>query len=100
MAGDWSKSDLELFSILGEYRTLTVLQLSLLTGRNLKALRRRLSQLKRQGVVEFLVRGYGRGRGRPENVIRLTRQGIASLSKMNGISSEAAQENFAEIPPN
>lgn len=98
MAVKFSKTDENILYTLADHLTLTVLQLSLLTGRNLKALRRRLAQLRERGVVELYTRGYGRSRGRPEDVVALTSQGAGYLLQENGTAAGVRPEIFSEFP--
>ena len=98
MTVKWSKTDTNLLSILAEYRCLSLVQLSLLSGRNLKALRRRVAQLRERDAVEVCQRGYGRSRGRPEHVVMPTRQTVQHLLEKNGIAAKGKREIFSKFP--
>jgi len=98
MTSKWSTTDANLLSILAEYRCLTLVQLSLLTDRNLKALRRRVAQLRERDAVEVCQRGYGRSRGRPEHVVTPTRKTIQHLLEKNRIAAGTKAEIFFKFP--
>jgi hypothetical protein len=58
---------------------LTMTQLATIFRKSVDVVRRRLRDLEKQGLVEVVSREYGRGRGRPENSLGLTRRGVDIL---------------------
>lgn len=82
-----TKDDYELFSSVAEYRVLTASQLKLLLGRNLRALRRRLTALCGAGHVHLNQTGFGR-RGRPETLVSLAGSGIELLRRCGALPAE------------
>ncbi len=73
------QSDIMILKNIVEHRCLTARQLAILTGRNRNSLMRRIGQLKDKGLIQAMPRGFGGGRGRPENVLALTGQGLKNL---------------------
>ena len=61
-----NKNDLALLASIAEYEMLTVGQLSALTQRRRKDVRRRLRVLESKRIIVSKERGYGRSRWRPE----------------------------------
>jgi protein involved in plasmid replication-relaxation len=89
-----TQQDLDLLVSIAEYRILPLHHLSLLHRRNLPALRRRLSSLGEQGFIQFDSEGFGRGRGRPERLVSLRKDGVNLLRERErldcGIAAERA----------
>jgi hypothetical protein len=64
---------------LADHRMLTVTQLAALSQKSMPVVRRRLCDLEKAGLVEVIGHEHGRGRGRPENSLGLTKQGVDIL---------------------
>jgi hypothetical protein len=64
---------------LADHRMLTVTQLMAIFQKSAHAVRRRLRDLQKEGFVEVIGHELGRGRGRPESSLGLTRQGVDIL---------------------
>jgi DNA-binding PadR family transcriptional regulator len=64
---------------LADHRMLTVTQLAALSQKSMQVVRRRLCDLEKAGLVEVVRHEHGRGRGRPENSLGLTKQGVDIL---------------------
>jgi hypothetical protein len=74
-----SRNDTDYLRSLAEYRMLTARQLAAIHGKNVQALRRRLRFLQEQKLLEIRQRSFGKGRGRPEDLICLSKRGIQHL---------------------
>jgi hypothetical protein len=85
-----NKNDRKLLASVGEYRVLTVKQLSVLRQRSFQVIRRRMRDLAIEGLITTRLQGYGRGRGRPEDLIFLTAKGAALLEEEGSPSGHAA----------
>jgi hypothetical protein len=83
-----TKKDIELLSYVADYRLLTVRQLSALSQRSCQVIRRRLRILESQAIIATRERGYGRSRGRPEDMILLTKKGTEFLNDKGVISAD------------
>jgi hypothetical protein len=75
------KNDRKLLTAIAEYGVLTVKQLSALTDRSGQVLRGRVRDWEREGYIITKPQGYGRGRGRPEDVIFLDGKASALLAE-------------------
>ena len=73
------KKDCETLTCIAEHRMLTVNQIAAMFYKNKQAARRRLRGLEEKGLVEVVGYEFGRGRGRPEKSIGLTKHGIDLL---------------------
>lgn len=89
-----SSKDIDVLSLVLEYRILTVEQISLLLERNPKSLYRRMSKLEEDNLLIMPDRQSGRGRGRPERVAALTEAGINLLKEKNIIGVNVPVENL------
>ena len=79
MTSSFNKNDRKLIALISEYKVLTVKQLSALSQRSLQVVRRRNRAMEMEGFVATKMQGYGRGRGRPEEVVFLTEKAEALL---------------------
>ena len=79
MAQSFNKNDRKLVALISEYKVLTVKQLSALSQRSLQVVRRRNRAMEMEGLLATQMQGYGRGRGRPEEVVFLTEKAEALL---------------------
>jgi len=91
-----NKNDSKLLSMIADYRLLTVKQLSVLSQRSSQVVRRRMRTLTEEELIITKMHGYGRERGRPEDLIFLTEKGTSLLTN-EGISSGYFTDK-AEIP--
>jgi hypothetical protein len=86
MTSTVTKNDGELLASIGEHKALTVKQLSILSQRSSQVVRRRIRTPTEEELIITKIHGYGRGRGRPEDLNFLTEKG-ASLLANEGILS-------------
>jgi len=75
------KKDFIVLITLIEYRLLNISQITSLHFSCKKVARRRLTQMTKEGLIEIVQRGFGRSRGRPENVYSISLKGIELLQK-------------------
>ncbi|MBC2714945.1 MAG: hypothetical protein HF978_06510 [Desulfobacteraceae bacterium] len=87
MISQITKKDKELIEYLGKFKLLTILQLAALSQRSSQVIRRRLRHLIGQGIVSSSKRIYSEKRGRPEDIIFLTKEGRQFFLKQYGIAS-------------
>lgn len=73
------ETDCESLKHIADYRTLTVTQLAAIFGKSVDVVGRRMHDLEKQGLVEVVSHEYGRGRGRPEKSLGVTRRGVDIL---------------------
>ncbi len=74
-----TETDCKTLKCIADHRILTVTQLAAIFERSKHAIRRRLRDLEREGLVETISREYGRGRGRPESSLGLTERAVDIL---------------------
>jgi len=86
MPGKITKKDIEILSFIAEYKFLIVKQLSVLTQRTTQVVRRRLRHLRDNHLIVMKERGFGAGRGQPENIIILTQKGMELLQDLKILS--------------
>lgn len=79
MAFRFTDTDLEILAAIAEHRVLSVRQLTTLLQRNRSATRRRLGILQDNGLIRMSTCGFGRNRGRPENLLSLREEGVDLL---------------------
>jgi hypothetical protein len=79
MTSPLNKNDRELLALIAEHKVLTVKQLSALSQRSYQVLRRRMRTLAMKDLIITKMHGYGRGQGRPEDLIFLAEKGTALL---------------------
>lgn len=77
------QKDRELIVFIGEFKLLTVSQLSALTQRSRQVLRRRIRILASQELILARERSYGNKQGRPEDLIFLDEKGWELLHDKN-----------------
>jgi hypothetical protein len=73
------EKDWELLRFIDSFKVLTVTQLSVLSRRSCQVIRRRLRALGEQGFISIQQRAYGNTRGRPEDLILLSKAGYSVL---------------------
>jgi len=83
-----NRGDIKILSLIALYRTLTVGQLAALTQRSRQVIRRRLRFLFGKNLILMKMRGFGRGSGRPEDIISITEK-AAELLQNQGMFSES-----------
>jgi hypothetical protein len=91
MESTLNKNDRKLLVSIAQYKTLTVKQLSAISQRSLQVIRRRMRDLANEGFIATKVQGYGRSRGRPEDITFLTEKGTALLEEEGAPSEYAAR---------
>ena len=74
MPREITKKDIELLSHIYRFKTVTVFQLAALTDRSEQVIRRRLRSFFEKGLISKM-KGYGRSRGRPEDILCITETG-------------------------
>ena len=97
--GQILKNDLELLAYLRGFRVLTVSQLADLSQRSPQVIRRRLRVLAAEGLIVSRQRAYGNRRGRPEDLVLLTRNGWRAihggkLDKPKDLQDEKAAASY------
>jgi hypothetical protein len=85
-----NKNDRKILASIAEHQALTLKQLSALSQRSYQVIRRRMRDLAIEGLITTKMQGYGRGRGRPEDLIFLTKKGAALLEEEGTPSGYAA----------
>ena len=83
-----SRGDTKILSLIALYRILTVSQLAAITQRSRQVIRRRLRFLSHENLILTRMRGYGRGSGRPEDIISIT-ETAAELLQNEGMFSKS-----------
>lgn len=91
------KSDYKIIECLAEYRILTVTQISAILQKNKPVIRKRLRDLKEEGFIEVIKREFGRARGRPENLLGLTKRGADVLRDKNLIGIDVPYEAIGPV---
>jgi hypothetical protein len=91
MGSALNKNDRKLLVSIAEYKTLTVKQLSAISQRSFQVIRRRMRDLANEGLIATKMQGYGRSRGRPQDLVFLTDKGTALLEE------EGTQSGYAAI---
>jgi hypothetical protein len=77
----FNKNDRTLLAAIAEHRILTVKQLSTLSQRSCQVIRRRVRDWAREGLIITKTHVYGRGRGRPEDIILLGEKSLALFAE-------------------
>jgi len=92
------KNDRELVAFIAQHKILTVKQLSTLSRRSCQVIRRRIRNLEKDGFITTRIQGYGRGQGRPEDIIFLTEKSSTALSIEeipSGKTPERMEDSFS-----
>jgi hypothetical protein len=79
MAFRLRKTDCTTLECIADHRMLTVSQVAVIFGKSRHVVRRRLHDLEEGGMVQVVGTEFGRSRGRPENSLGLTEQGVGVL---------------------
>jgi hypothetical protein len=90
------ENDCKILECIAEYRILTVTQIAALFYKSRQVVRRRLNDLKKTGLIEVTGREFGRGRGRPENSLGLTMQGVNVLKDKGLLSQNVSHEKVCD----
>jgi hypothetical protein len=91
MGSTLNKNDRKLLISIAEYKTLTVKQLSAISQRSFQIIRRRIRHLANEEFITTRMQGYGRSRGRPEDLVFLTEKATAILEEEGTQSGYAAR---------
>ena len=83
-----NRGDKKILSLIALYRILTVSQLEAITQRSLQVMIRRLRFLFGSNLILTKMRGFGRGTGRPEDIISITEK-AEKLLQNEGMFSES-----------
>ena len=92
MAIEVNARDIKLLTTIAEHRLLTISQLAAFQAKNVRALRRRLHELKEQEIVRVDSQVFGRQRGRPEGVVSLDETGVRLLKTQGILSADIAAD--------
>jgi len=93
-----NKNDRKLLVSIAEHKVLTVKQISGISQRSCPVVRRRIRVLEMEGLIILKMHGYGRSRGRPEDLIFLTEKGAALLEDGRIPSGNAGTQDKADDP--
>lgn len=92
MPPETREADLLLLRHVAEHRVLELSQLAFLAQRNPKATGRRLNELLAMGLVHLDARGYGRGRGRPSQLVSLAEAAVDQLKQRSMLAKDVSAE--------
>jgi len=87
MALRFNTKDKRMLSLIAEHGILTVTQIAAFTERSRQVVRRRMRFFISEGLIMTRMRGYGRGPGRPEDIIFFTEKGVM-LFRNEGIIAD------------
>ena len=86
------EKDCKTLEWIAEYRMLTVSQIAAMFCKKRQVARRRLRDLEEKGLVEVAGYEFGRGRGRPEKSIGLTKLGVDLLKDKGLLEPDISHE--------
>jgi len=86
------EKDCETLESIAEYRILTVSQIAAMFHKNRQVVRRRLRELEEKGLIEVASYEFGRGCGRPEKSMSLTKCGVDILKDKGLLCHEVPDE--------
>lgn len=95
MAFRLKSNDIEMLKSIAGYRILSVSQIVSLFQRNRQAIRRRLREFEKLGLLRVEQRELGRQRGRPENLLSLTEESVDILKDKGMLAHNIAYEKIA-----
>lgn len=95
MAFRLNSRDYAILTSIAEHRVLAVGHIAVLHQRNIRAIRRRLRILQRQGFIRIESLGFSRGLGRPEGLISLCAAGVDQLQARRLLPPEVSMEQAA-----
>jgi predicted ArsR family transcriptional regulator len=93
MAAKITNKDRELMELISKFNLLTVSQIAVLSQRSRQVIRRRIWFLANQEHISTRERFYGSRRGRPEDLIYLTKSGWTFLCENDHSGVEALPVN-------
>jgi len=85
-------TDCNILECLAEHRVLIVSQVASIFHKSRQAVRRRLHDLEEGGFVEVVGSEFGRGRGRPESSLGLTKRGMDVLKERGLLGQDVPYE--------
>ena len=94
MAFRMNHNDGEVLKSLAEYRVLSPTQITTFYQKTRQVVWRRLHILEKEGLIQTIRHEFGRGRGRPENLLGLTEHGIDILIEKKLIGKDIPYENI------
>jgi DNA-binding PadR family transcriptional regulator len=94
MAFRINHNDGKVLRSLAEYRVLTPTQITTFYQKSRQVVWRRLHILEKEGLIQMIRHEFGRGRGRPESLLRLTEHGIDILIEKKLIGKDIPYENI------
>jgi hypothetical protein len=74
-------------------------QLAAVLQKNKPAVRKRIRELRKKGVVEVTANEFGQSFGRPESLMGLSEQGANSLKENKLIAEDVPYENIGPVSP-
>ena len=86
------EKDCETLKNIAEYRILSVSQIAAMFHKNRQVVRRRLRELEEKGLIEVASYEFGRGCGRPEKSMSLTKCGVDLLKDKGLLCHEVPYE--------
>lgn len=95
-----AQTDYEILRAIAECRITTAPQLAALLSRSVKGVRNRTGRLIAEGLLEEVVPGRGRRRGRPERVVSLCESGVTILKERGLIDSKTPADSIMGGPLN
>jgi DNA-binding MarR family transcriptional regulator len=93
------KSDIRTLEHVADHRILTMAQLAAVLQKNKPAVRKRIRDFKREGLVEVVVNEFGQSFGRPESLIGLSEQGADHLKENKLIAEDVPYEDIGPVSP-
>jgi len=97
MAFRMNRNDYKILESIAEYRTLTPTQITTFYQKSKQVIWRRLRILEKEGLIQAIKRGFGRGRGRPENSLGLTEYGLDTLKEKGIIGGDVPYEKVGGV---
>jgi predicted ArsR family transcriptional regulator len=85
-------ADCNVLKCIAEHRVLTVSQIAAIFHKSRQVTRRRLHDLEEGGLIEVVGSELGRGRGRPESSLGLTKRGIDILKERGLLGQDIQYE--------
>jgi hypothetical protein len=87
------EKDFATLECIADYRILTVSQIASIFHKNKQAVRRRLRNLEEEGLIGVVGYQCGRGRGRPENSLGLTKEAVDVLKDKGLLSHDVSYDD-------
>ena len=89
-----TKGDYDLLYSIAEHRLLTPRQLAAITQRNPVSVRRRISALDHEGLIQAITHVSRRNPGRPERLISLKEKGVELLQNRGNLEKNTPKEKI------